>query len=55
MKAARNISVVAQTSKSAVSQVCNLRAAETLKVLSGVDALPIGNRRYSRLEVCATF
>src|SRR5262245_58088434 len=44
--------VVAQTSKSAVSRVSNPLAVRHGKGRS--DSLPIGNRRYNRLETCAT-
>ena len=46
--------------QSAVSQVFNLRTpgtserVEPAENASTIDALPIGNRRHSRLEVCAT-
>ena len=41
--------------QSAVSQVSNLLECEPIpKAGFHVGALPIGNRRYSRLEICAT-
>jgi hypothetical protein len=39
---------------SAVSQNCILRAADTSSAFAGFDALPITNRRYSRVQLCAT-
>src|SRR6266540_3860533 len=41
---------VAQTFQSAVSQVCNLRASRIFPRVAFADPLPIGNRRYGRLE-----
>ena len=40
--------------QSAVSQVCNLQIVGKSSVVAVVKALPITNRRYSRLKICAT-
>ena len=39
---------------SAVSQACSLRASKIFNAQNVASALPIENRRYGRLEVCAT-
>ena len=40
--------------QSAVSRVSNPQALRRLQSFGTGDALPIGNRRYSGLETCAT-
>src|SRR5436190_17543361 len=40
--------------ESAVSQVCNLHGVRKAARLEVLDGLPIANRRYSRLQTCAT-
>src|SRR5262249_51423327 len=39
---------------SAVSQICNLRGVENLKVAGNENALPNSIRRYGRVQLCAT-
>jgi hypothetical protein len=39
---------------SAVSQNCILQTADRFSVLERFDTLPIANRRYSRVQLCAT-
>src|SRR3989442_12228656 len=46
--------VVAQVSNLLYRRASSLGVARGLGALTAVHALPIGNRRYSRLETCAT-
>jgi hypothetical protein len=39
---------------SAVSQSCTLRGFRKFQALLAFQGLPIANRRYSRLQICAT-
>ena len=40
--------------QSAVTQNCILQAVLTVSGLKAFDTLPIANRRYDRLQICAT-
>jgi hypothetical protein len=46
--------VVAQISKSAVSPICNRRALETESRQVPSQHSQIANRRYGRVQLCAT-
>jgi len=47
--------LVAQVSNLLYRSASSLRARQVFTETKAGDALPIGNRRYSRLETCATF
>jgi len=51
---AKHIPVVAQVSNLLYRRASSLRTLHIFNALRLSDALPIGNRRYSRLETCAT-
>src|SRR2546425_758224 len=53
--APRSHAPVAQISNLLYRRASSLRASGIRQALKQYARLPIGNRRYSRLEICATF
>ena len=54
LEAARALAEVAQISNLLYRRASSLRDLQIIQRAGTFAGLPIGNRRYSRLEICAT-